>query len=143
MNPLALDAFAPPRGWRYIFPWPPSNNRYYRHLTKGRLAGRTLISKNGREYREMVYARVAEQGRPVQPLSGRLRLEVHAYPPDARKRDLSNLTKCLEDSLVRAGVMVDDSQIDQLYLERRPKDAPFGRVEVLVLPLPEPKGACD
>lgn len=38
---------------KYIFnlSWPPSVNKYWRHPTKGKLAGRHLISEEGRRYR--------------------------------------------------------------------------------------------
>lgn len=39
--------------------------------------------------------------------------------PDKRERDLDNLFKALLDSLVKAGVLVDDSIIDELRIVRR------------------------
>jgi crossover junction endodeoxyribonuclease RusA len=43
---------------------------------------------------------------------------INVYPPDARKRDLDNLLKCLLDSLQTAKVYEDDSQIDYLLIKR-------------------------
>lgn len=53
----------------------------------------------------------------------RLSVTIYAYPPDRRKRDLDNILKCLLDSLEKAQVFVDDSQIDELIIRRvRPND---------------------
>ena len=50
-------------------------------------------------------------------LKGDLLFEVECYPPDRRRRDLDNLLKCLQDSLVHAGAMEDDSQIKELCMK--------------------------
>lgn len=97
-------------------PYPPSVNRYYRHPTRGPLAGRHLISEDGRKYREAVFAAVADQ-KATRCLSGPLRVSFALCPPDYRRRDLDNTTKALLDSLTHAGVWVDDSQIKRLVLE--------------------------
>lgn len=94
-------------------------NHYWRSPSRGRLAGRHLISESGRQFRTDAIAAVCEQGRPVQPLSCRVRVEVAAYPPDRRRRDLDNLLKPLLDSLVHADVIRDDSLIDDLRIYRK------------------------
>ena len=94
-------------------PWPPTVNTYYRNLN-----GKTLISAKGREYRkavaEQVRIQVAKMG-----YAGRLGVLVEAYPPDKRSRDLDNILKSLLDSLTKAGVWADDSQIDDLQVVRK------------------------
>lgn len=97
-------------------PWPPSVNRYWRHISKGALAGRVLISREGRAFRESVRA-AALQSR-VQRVEGRLRVRVTAYPPDRRARDLDNLLKAPLDALQHCGIIDDDSAIDALVIER-------------------------
>ena len=95
------------------FPWPPSNNRYYR-----RVGSRVLICRAGREYRQQVaYELFAQAGR-VEPMTGRLSVVLSLYPPDRIRRDIDNLAKALLDALAHAGVYEDDSQIDRLLLER-------------------------
>ncbi|GAA5786124.1 RusA family crossover junction endodeoxyribonuclease [Chitiniphilus shinanonensis] len=99
-------------------PWPPSTNRYWRHPTTGKLAGRHLISEEGRRYRVAVQEQVLVQR--IRPTSGRLNVEVMAFPPDRRVRDLDNLLKSLLDSLTCAGAWGDDGHIDRLAIERGP-----------------------
>lgn len=89
------------------------------------------MSEEGKRFHESVAVLVLSQGRPRVPLDSRLRLELHAHVPDNRRRDLSNILKITEDALVRAGVMRDDSQLDEEHLYREPAEAP-GRIEVSV-----------
>lgn len=51
-------------------------------------------------------------------IPGRLSVLIRCYPPDRRARDLDNLGKTLLDSLTKAGLWKDDSQIDRLTFER-------------------------
>lgn len=97
-------------------PYPPSVNTYWRHPTKGPLAGRHLISEAGRKYREAVDAIV----RPMRlAMDDRLCVVIECYPPDRRKRDLDNIAKGLLDAMTHAGAWLDDEQIDDLRIIRR------------------------
>lgn len=104
-------------------PYPPSMNHYWR---SGR--GHIYISKEGLAYRARIYAMVGE----VDRFECRLSVTIFATMPDRRKRDLDNLYKVLLDALTKAGVWVDDSQIDHLAITRGPVAKPGGvRVEIL------------
>lgn len=103
-----------------VLPWPPSVNHYWRHPTKGALAGRTLISEKGREFREAVLKTAQAERWPYFGPDQRLAVRILAYMPDKRRRDLDNLLKSALDALTHAGVWVDDSQIDSLLIERAP-----------------------
>lgn len=85
-------------------------NSYYRTV-----AGRVLISSEGRKYREAVHGMLAGG---FDPLAGRLGVTIYCHAPDNRRRDLDNLGKCLIDSITKAGIMLDDSQIDDLRFVR-------------------------
>lgn len=107
-----------PRQVVLSLPWAPSVNGYWRSIMSGPLAGRVLISERGRAYRKAVAQAVLEQRVPVRMLTGKLAVEIHALPPDRRARDLDNLLKGLLDSLHHAGVIRDDSEIDDLRIRR-------------------------
>lgn len=51
-------------------------------------------------------------------MGGRIKVSMCAFPPDKRRRDLDNLNKIILDSLQKAGLFHDDSQIDYLSIER-------------------------
>ena len=111
-------------------PWPPSINRYYRHV-----GYRTLISREGRAFRRNVCALLGGGGPRKPPAGGRIALCMDAFPPDRRIRDLDNIQKAALDSMQHAGVYEDDSQID-LLLTRRRDVIPGGRLDVEVLDMP-------
>lgn len=96
---------------RLTLPYPPSANRYYRNVGR-----RTLISREGRAYREKVCAVLPAKTRP---LPGALAVYVEVFPPDRRRRDLDNTQKALLDALQHGGIYRDDSQIDLLHIERK------------------------
>ena len=111
----------------FDLPWPPSVNRYYRHV-----GPRVLISREGRRYRMMAVSRL---GGLFEKLSGAVSLSLDCYPPDRRRRDIDNIRKSLLDSLVNAGVLEDDSLIRRLLMEMR-EPIPEGLVHVHVAPIP-------
>lgn len=97
---------------RLELPWPPSMNRYWRHYQ-----GRTLISRAGRQYKKDVSEIVMLSG-AARNLDGRLKVEIVAYPPDKRPRDIDNLLKAILDALEKAGVFINDNRIDDLCIRR-------------------------
>jgi crossover junction endodeoxyribonuclease RusA len=115
---------------RLELPYPPSINRYYRHV-----GYRTLISREGRTFRTNVCALLGGGGPRRPPAGGRIALCMDAYPPDRRARDLDNLQKSVCDSLQHAGIYEDDSQIDVLLTQRRGV-VPGGRLTLEVIDLP-------
>lgn len=96
---------------RLWLPFPPSVNHYWR-----RVGAKTLISQQGRVYRTRVCDIL--RAKQVERVEGRLSVEIWAYPPDHRRRDLDNLTKALLDALAHGGAYEDDSQIDHLVIHR-------------------------
>lgn len=96
-------------------PYPPSLNHYWR-----RVGVRTLISRQGRAYRQLVLALVRRRlpgPRPI--LHGRVSVRLLVHPPDDRsRRDLDNLQKALFDALQMAAVFEDDGQIDHIEVDR-------------------------
>ena len=112
----------------FELPFPPSVNRYYRHV-----GPRVLISREGRKFRMMVVSRLGGMGK----LTGRLSLKVECFPPDRRRRDLDNIGKALLDALQAAGLYDDDSQIKDLHLLMYKCVPPEGFIHITLKELPE------
>lgn len=120
---------------RFTLPYPPSANTYWRHIILGgkhkKARAHTLISEGGREYRVRVMEAISAQKVPLRALKGRLAIHVIAYPPDRRRRDLSNLWKGMLDAIVLAGVIADDGDTDRELIERGPV-RPQGLIEIRI-----------
>lgn len=116
-------------------PVPPSSNRYWRHV-----AGRVVLSREARDYRDAVNTRVLLDGRDDRGLvtryTGPVALSVRWYRA-RRQGDLDNRMKILADALQAAGVLVSDSQIAELHAYRDDTDARRPRIEVTICPLSE------
>lgn len=95
-------------------PYPPSVNHLYAVVN-----GRKVLSAKGRKYHETVSQSVRNQ-RTESFGADRVTYTVNVYPPDNRRRDLSNLVKAVEDALTKAGVWNDDSQVDAMTWQRGP-----------------------
>lgn len=106
-------------------PWPPTVNHYY---TVSR--GRKILSAAGRNYKTACQYLLLEQ-KAQKSTSGPYCVTIRAYPPDNRKRDLDNLLKPCLDALTGYGAIGDDSQIDDLRIQRFPK-IPSGRIDIVI-----------
>jgi crossover junction endodeoxyribonuclease RusA len=118
------------RSLKLMLPWPPSVNTYWRSLAmpvakakrrepgREQFAARVMLSKEGREYRNSCGAAVYAQGVRRHWLAGPLKVEITAYPPDRRTRDLDNILKATLDALKYCGVITDDGHIDSLHVVR-------------------------
>lgn len=85
---------------------PPTGNHYKKPNTRGGFL-QWYITPVAKAWFATVEALAA--GRKVE--GERLFLEYRVYVPTKRRADLDNFMKCLADSLVRAGVIEDDSFI--------------------------------
>jgi len=97
-------------GVTLTLPWPPSVNAYWRTFQ-----GRMIISAKGREYRTAAIEQVRLQG-GANNYKGKLCVEIEAFRPDKRRRDLDNLLKATLDACTAAGVWEDDSNIVDLRI---------------------------
>ena len=111
-----------------VLPWPPTVNTYYRNVNGG-----AIISAKGREYRKAI-AELAALHKWPKYGAARLSVQIEAWMPDKRRRDLDNLLKSMLDSLTHAGVWDDDSQIDGLAIWRAPMLGGMCKVEIAEVP---------
>lgn len=108
-------------------PWPPSINHYYAVVR-----GRKILSKRGRQYKIDSSVEMLRQGVSRHTSEkDRYCVVINANPPNKRKHDLDNLIKPILDALTDYGAIEDDSQVDDLRIQRFEiiKD---GKIEVLV-----------
>jgi len=104
-------------------PYPPSANRYWRHLRNGR----TIVSDEARVYRTTANALCRITG--MRPLDGRVCVTYHVYRP-IKRGDLMNREKVLSDAL-QGAAFADDAQIHEAHLYLH-DDKANPRVEVTV-----------
>lgn len=114
--------------YRISLPWPPSNNRYYRHNR-----GRTHISAEGQAYRDSV-ARIIKDSMLDIGLATPLKIRIECHMPDRRHRDLDNLQKAAFDALTKSGFWLDDQQVGYYSVKRMPV-VKGGRLELTITEL--------
>jgi crossover junction endodeoxyribonuclease RusA len=99
-------------------PYPPTANHLHAVFK-----GRKILSAAGRAYYEEVGLIARSQIRAVGVrefgADVRIEYELDVFPPDRRRRDLSNVLKAFEDALTAAGMWADDSQVDHFTVRRR------------------------
>lgn len=100
--------------YHITLPWPPSNNRYYRHNR-----GRTHISAEGQAYRDNV-ARIIKGSMLDIGLAMPVKIRIECHMPDRRRRDLDNLQKASFDALTKAGFWLDDAQVVDYRVVKMP-----------------------
>lgn len=111
-------------------PYPPSVN--HSHINAH---GRRFPNKKALAYKSAVAEYVIDNRVPKLG-DNRIELTITVCPPDRRRRDISNIIKILEDSLVDAGVFDDDEQVDVLLVQRG-NIVKNGRCTVFVEVLPK------
>lgn len=99
--------------WSFFFPlWPPSTNHIWRF---GKRAHLTPAAANFRDAVQLYMMQARGKGfMPRHPLRGKLGVRLVFHQPDRKRRDLDNLLKSTLDALTKAGLWLDDSQIDRL-----------------------------
>jgi crossover junction endodeoxyribonuclease RusA len=119
-------------------PYPPTVNTYKKigRLTKTK-SGKLYQVRANTDITKRFYFEVWLKVKQLQLESlgdAVLRLEMYVYPPDKRKRDLDNVIKPGVDSLMKAGLFNDDSQIACLYVQKMGIISQ-GKVEIKIFPI--------
>ena len=112
---------------RVSLPFPPSVNNLFLN------AGKRRIPTD----RYKAWRAEAEQMLMVQrprSLSGAVNVRVDLVPPDRRKRDCDNLAKAVLDTLVRTGIITDDSAIQRLSIGWEPTGEPCSVTVTSIIP---------
>lgn len=102
---------------RIELPMPPHDNHHY---TIAR--GRKILSNESRAYAEQVaWLAISMRTKgelPREPLTEKLKATVLVIHPDKRRRDILNFQKALWDSMQKAEIIKDDSQLDDVRVIR-------------------------
>ncbi|MFH1011488.1 MAG: RusA family crossover junction endodeoxyribonuclease [bacterium] len=99
---------------RILLPWPPSVNNLYVNVGKAR-----RLTQRGKDYCELVAELLLEQGITKRfSKDRRLGIEITAWPPDKRIRDLDNLLKAPCDAMKKAKLYPDDSQFNHILIHK-------------------------
>ena len=97
---------------RLEFPWPPSMNSQWRNID-----GRTVLAAGARKWKE--HAKNSMWGQKLHAFGeARVKVTVDLHAPNKVRYDIDNRVKLLLDSLQRLNVVVDDSQVDVLVINR-------------------------
>ena len=81
--------------------YPPNVNNYYVKTQRG-------VFISSKKFRDQLIRDAHEQLGGMLPIPERVRLEVVAWVPDARKRDLDNLLKPIQDAMIHANLIIDE-----------------------------------
>lgn len=110
---------------KLVLPWPPSWNKLYR--ISGSRMYKTRAAKDFATEVQVAVRRYRFDGFGT----ARIELDIQAWPPDKRRRDLDNIQKILLDSMQMAKLYKDDSQVDRISIVRGPV-MPGGMVHVTI-----------
>jgi crossover junction endodeoxyribonuclease RusA len=113
-------------------PYPPSAN----HMKRPRGGGRKGLCSTDEANKYKLLTGWILSGQPI--VKGeRFEVVLEIVPQDYRKRDVANVEKAVIDAVVRAGIIKDDSLIDDLRLLRRKSNKKEPLVWVHIKAIPE------
>lgn len=110
--------------YQFTLPYPPSSNHYW--FQNG---NRRFIGAKGKQFRQDVKMVVNH----LNPLTGKMYIDIMATMPDRRKRDLDNLLKATLDALQHGGLFEDDKDIDDIRIRRSSRiDKDIANLHIIV-----------
>lgn len=104
-------------------------------LTTNRKTGRTFTTKRYRDAKDTAETLMRAQNGPASTITLPVKVEVRVWFPDARRRDVGNLRKCLTDAMQNAGIVADDCLIHDERWIRAGIDRAQPRAEITITPL--------
>lgn len=119
---------------RFVFPWPPSVNGYWRAIKRGNGA-QQIISERGRIFRSDVALAVKLSKHASTHFDGRVKVEITLHQNTARSYDVDNYAKGVCDALTHAGVWTDDAQVDVITIRRGCITKPYAGCRVTITAL--------
>lgn len=99
-------------------PWPPSVNHYWLQGKPIYKNGRRIVPRYKSEKANLFIKQTKAAIGVVEASLKRIAVEITAFPPDRRCRDLDNIQKAIFDGLVNAKLIGDDEQIDDIRVIR-------------------------
>lgn len=99
----------------FWFTWPPSVNHIWRHGKNHKKTYKTEVAKKWQSDNDLSDHATSSESFG----KARICVALTMFPPDKRKRDIDNFTKCVIDQMQAFKVFDDDSQIDSLLIIRK------------------------
>ncbi len=99
-------------------PWPPSVNHYWLQGKPIYKNGRRIVPRYKSDKANMFIKQTKAAVGIVKSSLKRIAIEIMAFPPDRRCRDIDNILKAVFDGLVNAKLIKDDEQIDDIRVIR-------------------------
>lgn len=118
-----------------ITQWPPSANSRLTHRRNRDGGIRFITSDAYRDWQQKTHLELKRYTRALN--FGRCAVLIDVQEPDNRKRDLDNIFKPVLDALVAVGILVDDSDVDWLRIQRTRLGVPKGTLRVTLHQLDE------
>lgn len=94
----------------------PSINNYYVKTRNG-----VFLSKSGKQSRQSGIELIQSQLGDLKTIEHDIHLSIVLFPPNARSFDLDNRLKPILDTIQESGIIVNDSQVQQLAVYRGQK----------------------
>ena len=114
----------------FELPWPPLNNQTWRHV-----GGKTILSAAARRYRKTIeeYIRINWPVGVPKPINSRLFAVMVTHPGHHVPYDIDGTQKSVFDALEKAGVYLNDSQIDGMFVVKGTPSVEDPRIDIILM----------